>query len=99
MIWNQISESESESKPGFLESDLDAESNDAGIGIRIGIKVFGKHWTRNQNRNHLLLESELESESWILVNPGIGIRIGISPSGIGGGIGITKICNSGIRLV
>ena len=38
---------------------------------------------------HGLLESELESESWILVNPGIGIRIEISPSGIGNGFGIT----------
>ena len=35
------------------------------------------------------MESELESESWILENPGIGFRIGISPSGIGIGIGIT----------
>ena len=44
------------------------------------------HWinslkSANQNRNHLLLELELESESWILVNP--GIRIGVSPRGIG----------------
>ena len=52
----------------------------------------------NQNRNHLLLE--LESESWILENPGIGIRIGINPSGIGIGIGITGtgiIYNSGVK--
>ena len=96
---NQIPESESESKPGLLESELESESHDAGIGIRIGIKFFGKHWNRNQNRNHFFLESELESESWILVNPGIVIRIGISPSGIKIGVGIMTICNSGIRLV
>ena len=45
--------------------------------------------TRNQNRNHLLLESELESKSWILENPGIGIRIGINPCAIRIGIRIT----------
>ena len=40
----------------------------------------------------------LESESWILENPGIGIRIGNSPCGIGIGIEITGpgiIYNSG----
>ena len=74
---------ESESKPGLLESE--SKSNDAGIGIM----SFGKHWNQNQNRNHLILESVLESESWVLGNPGIGIRIGIDPSGIGIGIGIT----------
>ena len=42
-------------------SELESESRDAGIGIRIGIKNFGQRWNRNQNRNHLLLESELES--------------------------------------
>ena len=60
---------------------------------------FGKHWNRNQNRNQFLLESELESESWIFVNPGIGIRIRISPSGIGVRNGIIKNGNSGIGLV
>ena len=48
----------------------------------------------------MMLESESESESWILENPGIGIRIGISPSGIGIGIGITGsgiIYNSGLQ--
>ena len=88
--WNQIPESESESKPGLLESELESESNDAGIGIRIGIKRLGTHWNQNQNRNHLLLESELESESLISFNPGVGIRSGISSSGIGIGIGIIK---------
>ena len=48
-----------------LESELESESHDAGIEIRIGIKIFGQHW----NRNHLLLESELESESWNLKKP------------------------------
>ena len=71
-----------ESKPGLVESKL--ESHNAGIGIRIGIKLF--LW-KHENRNHFLLDSELESESWILVNPGIGI----SPSGIKVGIGIMKI--------
>ena len=47
----------------------------------------------------MLLESKLESESLILVNPGIGIRIEISPSKVGAGIGIIKICSSGIRSV
>ena len=75
-----IPESELESKPGLLE--LESESCDAGIGIRIGIKVFGKtgtgiritcYWNRNWSRNH-----------GFFVNPGIGngIRIGISPIGI-----------------
>ena len=32
---NQIPESELESKPGLLESELESESNDAGIGIGI----------------------------------------------------------------
>ena len=36
---NQIPESESESKPGLLESELESESNDAGIGIRIRIGI------------------------------------------------------------
>ena len=38
-------------------------------GIRIGIRIieFPKHW----NRNQMTLESELESESWILENPGM----------------------------
>ena len=35
------------------------EYHDAGRGIRI--KIFGQRWNRNQNRNHLDLESELES--------------------------------------
>ena len=91
------SESESESKPGLVESELESESHDAGIRIRIGIKLFGKHWNWSQNWNHFLLESELES--WILVNPGIVIRIGISHGGIKIEIGIIIICNSGIRLV
>ena len=43
---------ESESKPGFLESELDSESHDAGIGSKIRIIVFGIRWNRNQNRNH-----------------------------------------------
>ena len=69
-----------------------------GIGVGIGIilcwnqnQVFWKHWNRNQNWNHLLLESALETESWILVNPGPGIRI--SPSGTGIGIVSIKIYN------
>ena len=90
-----IPESESESKPGLLESELELESHDAGIGIRVATKFFGKHYYRNQNRNHLLLE--LEPESLNFVNPGIGI--GIRPSGIGNGIGITRNCRFGIRLV
>ena len=57
-------ESELESKPGLLVSELESEleSHDAGIGIRVGLRIFGKQW--NQNRSHLLLEleSELESE-------------------------------------
>ena len=67
-----------------------------GMGICIGIR-----WCRNRNQNriHMLLESKLESESLILVNPGIGIRIEISPSEVGAGIGIIKICSSGIRSV
>ena len=92
-----IPESELESKPGMLESELESESHDARIGLRIGTKFFGKHYYPNQNWNHLLLESELESESLNLVNP--GIRIGISPSGIGNGIGIIRNCRFGIRLV
>ena len=55
-----IPESESESKPGLLELEL--ESHDAGIGIRVATKFFGKHYYRNQNWNHLLLESESESD-------------------------------------
>ena len=51
-------------------------------------------WNQDWNRNHMMLESESESlaieselelESWILQNPGIGI----SPSGIVNGIGMT----------
>ena len=57
---------ESESKSGLLESKLETESHDAGIRISIGIKFFGKHWYWNQSWNHLLLESELESEAWVL---------------------------------
>ena len=83
----------------MLESESESESSH-----------FGKHWNRNQNQNHYLLESELESESWIVENPGIGIRIEISSGGIkefhikllGGirvGIEIIKNRNSGIRLV
>ena len=66
-----------------------------GIGINMmlelesGSKTLREHWNRNPNRNHLLLESELESESWILENPGIGIRIGINSWGNGIRIGIT----------
>ena len=67
-------ESESETKPGLLDSEL--ESQDAGIRIRIGIKFIRKHWNWNQNWDHLLLESE--SESFMLVNPCIRIRIGIT---------------------
>ena len=53
--------SESESKPGLLESELESKSHHAGIGIRIIIKFFGKRWNRDQNWNHLLLESEMKS--------------------------------------
>ena len=56
-----IPESESESKPGLLESELELESHDAGIGIRVATKFFGKHYYRNQNRNHLLLKFESKS--------------------------------------
>ena len=66
---------------------MESESHDAGIGIRIEIKIFGLHW--NQNWNHSLLDLKLESESWIFENPDFGIRIVISPSGIGVGIRIT----------
>ena len=55
-----ILESESESKPGLLE--LESKSHDAGIGVRVEIKLFGKHWNRNQHLKHLLLELELEKE-------------------------------------
>ena len=40
--------------PGLLELEYESESHDAGLGIRIGIKNFGKPW----NQNHLQLESE-----------------------------------------
>ena len=43
---------ESESKPGLLESELESESHDAGIGSKIRIIVFGMLWNRNQNQNH-----------------------------------------------
>ena len=45
-----IPESEFKSKPGLFESELEteSESHDAGIGIRIEIKFFGKHWNQNQ---------------------------------------------------
>ena len=49
----------------MLELDSESEKN------------FGQHW----NWNHLLLESALESESWILENP--GIIIVITGTGIG----------------
>ena len=42
-------------------------------------------WNQDWNRNHMMLESESELESWILQNPGIEI----SPSGIVNGIGMT----------
>ena len=52
---------------------MESESHDAGIGIRIGIKIFGQHWNRNQNRNWnrnhgfwKTLESESESESTLV---------------------------------
>ena len=63
-----IAESETESKPRLVEPELESGSNDAGIRIRIRIKSFEEHWNRNQNRNHLLLEPGLESESLMLVN-------------------------------
>ena len=81
---------ELESKPGLLESELES----GHMMLESESKFFGKDWNRNQNRSHQLLESELASESWILVTPGIGIRIGISPSGIRVGIEIIKICSS-----
>ena len=59
------------------ESELESDSHDTGIGICIEIKIFGQHYIWNRNQNCLLLESDLELESWISENPGIGIRIGI----------------------
>ena len=44
-----IPESESESKPGLLGWEFASESDDAGIGIRIG---FTCYWSLNWNRNH-----------------------------------------------
>ena len=44
-IRNQIQESESESKPGLLESELESESHDGGIEIRT--KIFGQHCNRD----------------------------------------------------
>ena len=38
---------ESDSKPGLLESELESESHDAGIGIM----DFGKPWNWDQNWN------------------------------------------------
>ena len=54
---------ESESKPGLLESKLESESHDAGIGISFGIKFLGNsgigirvgitcYWNLNLNRKH-----------------------------------------------
>ena len=48
------------------------------VGMGIGVKLcwnqnqsksFRKHGNRNQNRDHLLLESELESETLIFGKP------------------------------
>ena len=54
----------SESKPGLLESELESESRDAGIGIKIGIIGCGKTLESESELDSAQLEwqSELESK-------------------------------------
>ena len=56
---------ESESKPGFLESELESESHDAGTGFKIGIIGCGKTLESESESDSALPESELELESRI----------------------------------
>ena len=61
---------ESESKPGLLESELESESHDAGIGIKIGIVGCGKTLESESESDSTLLEwqSELESKGTGIIN-------------------------------